>query len=226
MLCKPGETARRTMGKKRTARDERPYFFITRRILCPPPTLEFRKPLSTARSHSAAPPHGRKISFCRLSASAAERAVGTQTCFPANKRSRPKREQKRRCARRQKPPGTSGQSFLRFSRSAAFEGRIFPRPRTAPDSQCPRRASDCEKACAAPGGRKRPQNNFAESPKASANGENVFSFRKPAPPRDKAATAYGIHGRTKALPQARAVLRRTQPGRREYFIETLCSRTA
>ena len=56
MLCKPSETARRTMGKKRTARDERPYFFITRRIPCPPPALEFRKPLSTARSRPAAAP--------------------------------------------------------------------------------------------------------------------------------------------------------------------------
>lgn len=81
------------------------------------------------------------------------------------------------------------------------------------------------------GRRKRPQNDFAESPKASANGKNVFSFRKPAPPRGKAATAYGIRSRANAIPQARtapvmkrlcrarrAALRRTQIGRRECFI--------
>lgn len=224
------------MGKKRTARDERPYFFITRRIPCPPPALEFRKPLSTARSRpAAAPARAENLLFCRLSASAAERAVGTQMCFPANKRSRPKRAQKRRCGRRGK------NAAARHERAVLFcDFPAAPRPKDAfSHARAPRRIRDVPRRASgrkrrAPhraGRRKRPQNDFAESPKASANGENVFSFRKPAPPHGKAATAYGIRSRTNALPQARtapvmkrpcrarrAALRRTQIGRRECFI--------
>lgn len=115
-----------------------------------------------------------------------------------------------------------------------------PRPKDAfSHARAPRRIRDVPRRASgrkrrAPhraGRRKRPQNDFAESPKASANGKNVFSFRKPAPPCGKAATAYGIRSRANAIPQARtapvmkrpcrarrAALRRTQIGRRECFI--------
>ena len=282
MLCKPSETARRTMGKKRTARDERPYFFITRRIPCPPPALEFRKPLSTARSRPAAAParaenlfftgfphrqprglSGRKRAFRpineaaqserksgaagggRNAAARHERAVlfcdfpaapcPTNTSFPrprAETTSRASSTGRRRCAPNNRIPASASGAGQNGRRAGRPDGCALPRRSGSVAKSRIRRASGRKRrAPHRAGRRKRPQNDFAESPKASANGKNVFSFRKPAPPRGKAATAYGIRSRANAIPQARtapvmkrlcrarrAALRRTQIGRRECFI--------
>lgn len=68
-----------------------------------------------------------------------------QTCFPANKRSRPKRAQKRRCGRRQKTAARHERTvlLLRFSRSAAPDEHIFPRPRAETTSRA--NSTDCRR---------------------------------------------------------------------------------